>query len=286
MDIPRADLPDIYTFIDYRQWLAGAFDALRGADPKLTHRSFSKLCGYRSSGAISLILSGKRRLTEKATRRIARVFKLDAAESQHLHLMVAFEQADGFEARERLMRKMQAAQRFAEVWGDTLDAYAFYRDWYLPVLRELTSLPDFREDPQWLAARLHHRLPPKLAAQGLAQLEEIGFLERDSHGALRPKDKIISTSSEVRSDVLKQHQREMMRLASEALDSQPRERRDMRVMTVAISQNQADRIKGLLTLLQKEILAVVEEDEPIEGVFQLNTQWFALTDAPEGSEDD
>jgi uncharacterized protein (TIGR02147 family) len=105
----------------------------------------------------------------------------------------------------------------------------------------------------------------------------MGYLKRNPNGRLVPTQKIISTPSEVRSDVLKRHQKKMMKLASDALDTQPPATRDMRVATVAISQNQASQIKSLLTQLQKDVLAIVEEDEPIEVVYQLNTQWFALT---------
>ncbi len=279
-------LPDIFTFIDYRAWLGEVFDTMRQSDPSLTHRTFSTMCGYRSSGAIALILSGKRRLTEKAARRLARTLKLDAEQAHHLNLMVAYEQAEGFDARARLMRKMKSAARFAEAWSDSLDAYEFYGEWYLPVLREMISLPDFEENPRWIAARLHQRLAPRLITQGMEQLLNLGFVERDENGKLRPKERIISTPSEVTSDVLKQHQRDMMAKASDALDTQPRHMRDMRVATVAISRHQADRIKGLMVQLQKDVLDVVSEEEPIEVVYQYNTQWFALTNPPQGESQD
>lgn len=272
------NLPDIFTYIAYRAWLSDAFEAMRNDDPSLTHRAFSKRCGYRSSGAISLITSGRRRLSMEAARRIAKALGLDTAERQHLEYMVAFERAEDFEARDALLRKMQAAQRFAQVWSDTLDAYAFYRDWYLPVVREIVSLDDFREDPAWIAERICGDVTPEQAAEALEQLLNMGYLKRNAQGRLTPTQPIISTPSELRSDVLKQHQRHMMQLASLALEHQPRSWRDMRVVTMAISQSQAQRIKARMTQLQKEILAIVEEDEPIEVVYQLNTQWFALTE--------
>jgi uncharacterized protein (TIGR02147 family) len=205
-----------------------------------------------------------------------------------LSLMVSFEQASDFKERSKLMHKMTASRRFAEVWRDTITSYEFYGEWYLPVLREMISLPDFKEDPRWIAARIHGKLPPKAAAEGLAQLVSMGYVERGEDGRLKQTRPIIATDSEVRSDLLKRHQRDMMALAAEALDTQPRAERDMRVMTVAISRNQAHKIKARLTLLQKELMEIVAEDEPIEQVYQLNTQWFALTNPtgePSGQED-
>jgi uncharacterized protein (TIGR02147 family) len=277
----RLQLPDIYRYKSYAKWLGDAFEAVQGQDASMTHRKFSELCGYKSSGAISLISSGRRRLSVEGARRIAGALRLNAGKSQHLEYMVQFEQADDFEARAGWLRKMRAAKHFAETWEDTLKAYDVYAHWYLPVLLEVVSLPDFQEDPAWVVARIHQKITPQQVREGLAQLQRLGFLGRDDQGLLRRAEMIISTPAEVSSDVLKQHQREMMKLAADALDTQERERRDMRVSTVAISRNQAARIKARLTQLQKELAQIVAEDEPIEGVYQLNTQLFELTDPPE-----
>lgn len=277
----RPKLPDIFRYKAYPKWLGDAFDALKAEDPSITHRRFSEMCGYKSSGAIALIVSGRRRLSLDGARRIAAALALPAAQTQHFEYMVRFEQAEDFEERTRWLKRMRTATRFAEEWEDTLKVYDVYAHWYLPVLLEFVSLPDFQEDPHWVTRRVHPKITPQQVRSGLARLEELGFLSRDDTGRLRRAQMIISTPAEVTSDVLKQHQRDMMKLAAAALDTQERERRDMRVATVAISHSQAQRIKAKLTSLQKEVAEIIAEDEPIEGVYQLNTQLFELTDPPE-----
>jgi len=210
---------------------------------------------------------------------------LEPAALAHWLLMVACESAEDFDTRARLLKKMRAAQRFAEVWQDTLQAYDFYSAWYLPVVREVISLDDFVNDPQWIADRVHAHLTPKQAQEALSKLQALGFVRCDGEGALVVAEPIISTPAEVRSDTLKHHQRQMMRLASDALDTQARTARDMRVISMAISHAQAARIKAHLVQLHKEVLAIAAENEPIEVVYQLNTQWFALTNPAPSTND-
>ncbi len=272
--------PNIFRFLSYPEWLTAAFEARREAEPSMTHRVFSEKCGYRSSGAIALIMGGKRRLSEKGARRIAKALSLTPGERDHLVLMVAFERASSYAQRERLLKKMTAAKQFEDEWEGSLVAMDYYRHWYLPVVREIVSLDDFVEDPAWISEKIHFKLTKHQVSLALEELLKLGYLERDSEGRLRPTQAIIATPAEVRSEALKQHQREMMRLASSALDSQAPDRRDMRVTTMAISVAQAARVKALLTQLQKDVLAVVQEDEPIEVAYQLNTQWFALSEPP------
>ncbi len=277
----RHSLPDIFAHISYAAWLAQVFAALHAQDETFTHRSFSQMCGYRSSGAMSLVMSERRRLSEEGAQRVAKALGLQPAERDHLLAMVGLERASDFKSRAALLAKMRQARRFAEEWAGTLSAYDFYSQWYLPIVRELVSLPDFEEDPAWIKRRVHGQISLSQAREAIDELLRCGHLTRDEEGALRPTRPVVATHSELHSDALKQHQREMMRLASEALDTQEREVRDMRVMTCAISRAQAEKIKVRLTGLQKELLEIIAEDEPIEGVYQLNVQWFALTDTEE-----
>ncbi len=276
---------DIFRHLDVSTWLGAEFDARSESDASLTQRRFSELCGYKSSGALSLIVSGRRRISRAAGDRISKALGLEPAEKSHLRRMIDFSLTEDFEERAALLRKMSATQRFANEWKGTVDAAAFYRTWTLPVLRELTSLPDFREDPEWLSERLHHEIRPQDAAAALAELKQLGYLQRDPDGRLRATNPIVATPAELKSDALKHHQREMMSLAGDALDSQTRERRDMRVMTVAISENQASKLKAMLTQFHMEVLDMISEDEPIEVVYQMNTQLFALTNPADTQEE-
>lgn len=274
---------DIFRFLNVADWLRAEFDARKAATPELTHRAFSAQCGYKSSGAISLLMSGRRRMSREAGDRIAKALGLTPSERDHLRRMVDFALADDFDERAEVLRRMTAAQRFATEWKGTLDAYEFYRDWTAPVVRELASLPDFQEDPVWIASRMHKRIRVDEARDAIGRLLTAGYLTRDDDGRLRPATPIVATPSEVQSDALKHFQRQMMELAGDALDTQERERRDMRVITMAISESQAARLKAMLTQFHKEVLELVVEDEPIEAVYQLNTQLFSLTDpTPEG----
>ena len=272
---------EIFSFLDVGAWLRAEFEARKAETPSLTHRTFSAQCGYKSSGGVSLLMSGRRRMSRDAAARIGKALDLTLSEREHLRRMVEFSLADDFEERANILRSMTAAKRFAEDWKGTVEAFEFYRDWTAPVVRELVSLPDFKEDPEWIAARVHKKIRTREARSALARLLRTGYLERDKDGALRPSAPIIATKSELQSEPLKNFHREMMKLAGEALDTQGRDQRDMRVITMAISESQAARLKAMLTQFHKEVLEVVAEDEPIETVYQLNTQLFALTDPPD-----
>lgn len=275
--VPGFVAPDVYASLHYRAWLVEACDAVRRLDPTLTHRRLAARLGYKSSGAVALLLSGTRRLSVEAARRVGVAFGLDREAVEHLVLLVRYEQATHPDQRAVLLDEMMSQREFARLWRDALWSHELYRHWTRVALRELVSLPQFVEDPAWIAANVVPTISVAEAAEALTALVAHGLLVRDPHGRLQPRDAIIATPLEIRSDLLKRHQHHMLTLAAHALNQQPAKVRDMRVMTVAISRAQADRIKQRLGEVHREILAIVAEDEPIEAVFQLNTQWFALS---------
>ncbi|MFT6400275.1 MAG: hypothetical protein ACJAYU_005046 [Bradymonadia bacterium] len=270
--------PDILAYLDFRAWLTDAVAEARAADPALTYRELAAACGYKSSGAMTLVMTGRRGLSQAGASRVASFFGLSTDERAHFKRMHAYATTNDFKARADLLESMQVAQRFAKEWRAELDTVAFYRSWFVPVVRELVSLDDFQEDPDWIRRRIRPSITRRQAEQALRVLCGTGQLVRNASGGLVQAQPVQLTDAEVRSDALRYHQQEMMRLAAQALVDQPAEERDMRVVTMAISHNQASEIKALLTQTQREVMAIVTRDEPIEAVYQLNTQLFALTE--------
>jgi len=130
MTAPPQKTPDIFRYIDYRGWLAETFEAWQAVDASMTHRRFSQLCGYRSSGAIALVTSGRRRLSNAGAKRIAKVLALDPTARAHLLLRVAFARAADLATRARLAQPMRSAQRFAAGSAHTLQAADSYGAWH------------------------------------------------------------------------------------------------------------------------------------------------------------
>lgn len=276
-------MPDVFQSLDFRAWLRDAVDHYRYAHPELSLRQLNQRCGFRSSGGLSLVITGKRRLAPETARRVAASLGVSVREQEHFVLLTQWERAETTDERTKILDRMRAAKRFAEAWRGSLHTLDYYSVWYLPVLRELVALDNFREDPDWIAATVAAPITRTDVVAGLHQLEALGMIARDESGRLRQAQPIVATEPEVLSDALVRHQRAMLSLASDALESQPPELRDMRVITTALSRAQVARIKARLESVHGEILAIIAEDEPIEVVYQLNTQWFALATPGETS---
>jgi uncharacterized protein (TIGR02147 family) len=156
------------------------------------------------------------------------------------------------------------------------DQYRYYAEWYNIPIRELTALPEFSEDPAWIARSLIPPISPQQAQKALDLLFQLGLLKRDASGRLVQTDAFISTGDEVTSTSVANYHREMIQKGSEALDRFAAQDRDISSVTMALSGKSFGEIKSLIQKFRKELLAIADQDHCPEGVYQVNFQLFPL----------
>lgn len=103
------------------------------------------------------------------------------------------------------------------------------------------------------------------------------MIARNEEGFLKPVDQVITTGTQWQSLAIREFQRQMIQLGAEAIERWPKEQRDISTLTISTSQATLETIQERLTLARKEILDLIQQDESVEGVYQINMQVFPLT---------
>jgi uncharacterized protein (TIGR02147 family) len=140
----------------------------------------------------------------------------------------------------------------------------------------LITLPELSEDPAWIGRRLIPPISPQQAQKALDLLLQLGLLKRDESGRLVQSDAFISTGDEVTSTSVANYHRTMIQMGAEALDRFPGPDRDISSVTMALSEKNFREIKALIQRFRKELLAIADQDQNSEGVYQANFQLFPL----------
>ena len=77
----KEKLPEIFKYLDYREYLQHAFAALKQHDPKFSFRAFAMAGGISSPNFLKLVLSAKRNLTRASTAKTIAALRLNKQES-------------------------------------------------------------------------------------------------------------------------------------------------------------------------------------------------------------
>jgi len=266
----------VFEYDNYRAYLRDLYGFYKKTKPHFSYRYFSQKAGFRSPNFLKLVIEGKRNLSPESIERFTTALKLNKKETEFFRILVHLNQARTIGEKKLYAEKLIQFRSFRYIHPLRQDQYRYYAEWYNIPIRELTILPEFFEDPVWIARSLLPPIAPQQAQKALDLLLQLGLLERDESGRLVQADAFISTGDEVTSASVANYHREMIQKGSEALDRFPGQDRDISSVTMALSERSFQEIKSLIQRFRKELLAIADQDRHPEGVYQVNFQLFPL----------
>ncbi len=276
MDIMVNNGVSIFDFSDYHQFFKAFYQNSKATKKFFSYRYLAQRSGVSASLLIA-VMNGERRITPAVAKKYAEGMELNARETEYLLALVDFERAKTHtpknEAFSRIIRlRGQSKLRFIAV-----DQYEYFSHWYHSAIRELISLPFFKEDPSWIGDTLQPAVSPKIVNQSLKLLERLNLVQRDKHGTLRVTDKAISSEYEMLTLSIRNFNLEMIDRARESLETVPVEKREISGLTMGVSEECIERIKQRIRIFKEEIISMVVDDtNQSKSVYQMNFQFFPL----------
>lgn len=273
--MPKEEIT-IFEYDNYRAFLRDLYESYKETKPHFSYRYFSQKAGFRSPNFLKLVIEGKRNLSPESIEKFTNALKLGKKEAEFFRVLVHLNQARTVGEKKIYAEQLMQFRPFRYIYPLRQDQYRYYTEWYNIAIRELTMLPEFSQDPAWIAKRLVPPISPQQAQKALDLLLQLGLLKGDESGRLVQTDAFISTGDEVTSTSVANYHRSMIRMGAEALDRFPGPARDISSVTMALSDKSFEEIKALIQRFRKELLAIADQDQSPEGVYQVNFQLFPL----------
>ncbi|MDX9720163.1 MAG: TIGR02147 family protein [Myxococcota bacterium] len=272
--------PDIFEYVDYRQFLQAAYEAAKASSPVFSFRYFARRAGYTSPNFLKLVIKGERNLGPDSVPKFASALGLNAEERRFFEALVSFNQARHSEEKNKAFERVVASRRFRQARRIDSSMFVYLSRWYYPAIRELSARADFQADPDWIAGQLVPSIKTSEARQALELLLDMGLLVRQEDGSVVRGAPSLTTGHEVQDLAVANYHREMMTKASESIDAVESEERDISALTVAIEGATLEEIKQMLRELRERLLERCDRDTKAESVYQLNIQLFPLSKRP------
>ena len=267
---------DIFNYTDYKTFLKDFYTFRKGQNHHFSFRSFGQKTGVAPS-VLKDVITGRRNLTLSIMQRYASAMKLTNRETRYFETLVRFANSRSNTEKNEAFVDMIRMRGKSGIKFLGIEHYKFFSKWYHSAIRELVTLPDFKENPEWIAKRLKPQITPAQAKKSLELLLSAGILKRDSKGNLIQKDAVISSEYEMASAALRNFQIQMIKLAGNAVEEVPRQQREISSLTLGMSERFYERLKERIRIFKEEILNMVIEDKSdSDTVYQVNFQLFPL----------
>jgi uncharacterized protein (TIGR02147 family) len=274
-DIP---VPSVFRFLDAREFLRCAYEARRKADRKFSHRRIAQVLRAGSSSFFRDILNGKSKLTPTRVLGFSRLFHLDVPETEYFENLVSYTQAESAEEKQRAfarLKKTEAIGRHALLQASHAE---YFSKWHYAAVRELLVIHDFRGDYAALGRLLNPPLTESVAREAIVLLNRLKLIRKRPQGGYEPTERVVlsgpqNVPAHIR-PVLSNH----LDLAKRALDLMSPSIRPFSYQTLSVSEKSFARIHEKLRSLRDEIFEIVLDDEDVDRLYQLNFQFFPLSE--------
>ena len=270
--------PDIFRYLDYRAYLRDWFDSRKAANPRFSHRGFSRRVGQKSPSLLADIIGRRRNLTPDLIDAFAPVLGLRAEEARFFGLLVELDQADTTEHRNAAFSRIAATQRFRDARKIDGDSFRYLSNWFIPAVRELARRPDFRSDPDWVARTLNPTITAAQARVALEVLHSLGMLVEQDDGWVQAEG-AVTTPREVVGLAVHNYHDGMLRLAQEAITRHRPQDRHFMAVTVCIPESLVPQLKDELNAMTERLLDLCDGAAgAAERVYQIHLHTFPLSD--------
>jgi uncharacterized protein (TIGR02147 family) len=276
----------IFNYTDYRRYLADYYHARKQANKAFSYRYFAKKAGINSIGLYKDVVEGRQNLGRALIYKFSVALGHSKKESEFFENMVFFNEADTVDERTRFFERMMGCQKTrAKVVDST--KFEYYQKWYYSAVRALVSMGTFSDEEQdykTIAGILNPRIRPDEAKKALHVLERLGFIKKNENGFFVITDPVITTgalSPDTNVSMLNvvNFQKEVMTLANESIDRFGTDQINLSTLTLGISEATMKAIKEELAAVRNKIASLAEKENSANRIYQLNMQFFPMSDA-------
>lgn len=267
---------DIFSFTDYRQYLAEYYRVQKAKHPYFSYRYFARKANISAIGFYRDVLSGRLNLGRSMIRKFSLAMGHTPRQAEYFENMVLFNEAKTIEEKNVYFERMVAVYQ-SKAFRINSSQYKLFSKWYFLAIREALSFVRTKGDPSDLCKVLDPSVRPENVTSALKLLERIGLICKDAEGYYERINPVWVTDDEVRDLTIANFQVQMMDLAKDSLNRHKSEKRDMSTLTMSVDKDTFAAMKKEIQDFRRKLLAMAENTKNPDRVYHLNCHFFPLT---------
>jgi len=155
----------------------------------------------------------------------------------------------------------------------------FFSQWWIPVVLSFLEVSEGRVNPEIIAARLVPSITKAQATEAIEILKSLGFVKKLSSGRLALKQTHLTYNGPEKALAVRGFQKQILSLATSALDTIPADKRDISTLTLAVDAECFNDIREMTREYRRQIQKRVEESTTPDRILQLSLALFPVVPA-------
>ncbi|MBD3240924.1 MAG: TIGR02147 family protein [Chitinivibrionales bacterium] len=274
----RTALPNVFEYVSHLEYLRDWRIEAKKADPKISHQRIAMALGQPHARSLyGNLESGRKRISAEMARRLSAMMGHSRDERMYFEALVRYGQAETLQEKELYFEQLIRLNRTPHVLLSP-SAYAYFKDWYNPVIRALLEVHPFKSNYRQLARCIFPPVSIEEVRGSIRLLKELRLITRDDDGCWRPTDKVLSVEGKAQSALVKSYQLRCLENAQRALVAGMEGRMRNVTMTLSLSKDALKLLDKKLSQFKLMARSIAHKDEGrAEIVYHMNISLFPHT---------
>ena len=272
----------IYEYLDYRLYLLDWFDEKKKANPRFSHRLFSRKMSQKSPSFLKDIIEGRRNITADQQDDFCRVLGLTKMQSIFFIDLVVLNQSKDDEEKKRAFERLATARRLQGARKVEEDSYLYLSNWYCPAIREMALVPGFVADPDWIIERIRPKITKRQAKQALDILQSLNMITIHDDLQVDVEDGTLTTAPQVSGIAVHNFHKQMLHLGIESIDRFHSSQRHLVGVTVNVPNSLLPKLKEEINAFAARLCDICDSaQQESEQALQINLHFYPLSQSKE-----
>lgn len=273
-------LPEVFAFLDHRDFLKEWFETKRILSKAFSYRTFAKKAGFASHAFLSEVIQGRRNLSDESAEKCLPALGLAGEAATYFQILVRYGQEGHMDKRRDQLTELLRLQALRAVDRVNGEQSEYFTHWLNLAVREVAVFSRMTS-PEAMAGFFQPPARPEEVEKSLALLERLELLKKAPSGGWTYSFPRL-TPGDVPPEIVRSLKRQMILLAQDRLAHPESPDTHISSVTVSVSRRRLARVREILERTRREILSETATDEDLaDQVVQVNFQMIPLTSSLE-----
>jgi uncharacterized protein (TIGR02147 family) len=262
----------MFEYSDYRDFLNDELIRRTSVNRAYSLRAFAKSLDL-SSGELSELLRGVRKLSLKSAIKISKALGLTSSETKHLLSLVEVEHG------KKISVDISSSNKNVNETKLSIDQFDIISEWYHFAILNLAECKDFEWSYSYISKKLG--IKPYEVKVAIDKMVNVGlitkFVHKNGNISYKVSEDYVMSNEGIPSKAIRNYHRQILNKAIESLELQPVNEREISGIGMAIDMNDLKAIKKDISEFQDMLIEKYSKGKK-ERVYQLEVALFALSE--------
>ena len=259
---------------DYRDFLKEYYDRKKAEMPFYSYRMMGDKLGLDSS-YLYRVLKKEQHLPAHALPAAKEILELAGREAEYFDLLFSAAVVKDKTKKEELMAK---AVSLRDVDRHRLQAaeLKLLENWWIPAVRAYLELNGGVVNHKQISKDICPPITEEQAKEAVDTLLEVGLVKKMASGKLALTDAHLTMGGPEKKEAVRKFQKQVLALASDALDNIPVDERNISTLTLSVDQACFDDLGDMLREFRRLVQKRVDSAKNSDRVMQLSMAFYPV----------